>query len=377
MHKISAYFFIGVLSLFLGLSLAACSAKDNKTEDKTASQAGDKKGAKATLVTVTKVSHQAVETTQVAVGSLEGLINPTIAAEVSARVLKFHVVTGEQVKQGQLIATLDAADFGMQRNEQQAEVARIQALIDNQAKTVARSQALVNKNFISQTAVDNDISQQKVLQQQLAGAKARAGSINHNSSKTRVIAPVSGIVEKRLVSVGEFVRVGDPIMQIVSKQKLRAHLPFPEQIAAQFKAGLKVRLSTPTSDKAVETTIHELKPMVLEGSRSIDIIADIAEGAPGWQPGASVTGIVVLGESAAALMIPEQSLILRPAGEVVYVVQDNVAYQAVVKTGLRQNGLIEILEGLQENDVIVVDGAGFLTDKAPVKIQPAKMTPSP
>ena len=366
MHKTTTYFFIGLLGLLLCLSLTACGTKDAKTTNKDS----DKKGAKATLVTVTKISNQAVETTQVAIGTLEGLINPTVAAEVAARVLKLHVVTGEQVKQGQLIATLDATDFGMQRNEQQAEIARIQALIDNQAKTVARSQALVNKNFISQTAVDNDIAQQKVLQQQLEGAKAHAGSINHDSSKTRVVAPVSGIVEKRLVSVGEFVRIGDPIMQIVSKQRLRAHLPFPEQIAALFKAGLKVRLTTPTSDKVVETTIHELKPMVTEGSRSIDIIADIPDGAPGWQPGASITGTVVLGEQPAAMMIPEQSLILRPAGEVVYVVRDNVANQAVVKTGLRQNGLIEVLKGLQENDLIVVDGAGFLTDKAPVKVMP-------
>ena len=358
MQKTSSIVAISLCALLL----FSC-GKDDKTTDKS-----DKKEIKATLVTVTKVTNQAIETTQTAIGSLEGLINPTVAAEVAARVLKFHVVTGEQVKQGQLIATLDAADFGMQRNEQQAEIGRIQAQIDNQAKTVERNQVLVNKNFISKNAMDNDIAQQKVLQQQLAAARARAGSINHDSSKTRVVAPVNGIVEKRLVSVGEFVRVGDPLMQIVSKQKLRAHLPFPEQIAAQFKAGLKVRLTTPTSDKAVETTIHELKPMVTEGSRSIDIIADIAEGAKGWQPGASVTGTVVLGESAAAMMVPEQSLILRPAGEVVYVVRNNMAYQAVVKPGLRQNGLIEILEGLQENDVIVVDGAGFLTDKTPVKV---------
>jgi membrane fusion protein (multidrug efflux system) len=65
-------------------------------------------------------------------------------------------------------------------------------------------------------------------------------------------------------------------------------------------------------------------------------------------------------------------LVLRPAGEVVYVVRNNVANQAIVKTGLRQNGLIEILEGLSANDSIVVDGAGFLTDKADVSVQQAK-----
>jgi hypothetical protein len=68
------------------------------------------------------------------------------------------------------------------------------------------------------------------------------------------------------------------------------------------------------------------------------------------------------------MMIPEQSLVLRPAGEVVYVVRNNIAYQAVVKTGLRQNGFIELLEGLNANNIVVVDGAGFLTDKAPVKV---------
>jgi membrane fusion protein, multidrug efflux system len=362
MKKIIFYFLIGLFALLL----AACGANSDKSAEKD----GEKKGQKPTLVTVTQVKNQAIETTEETIGSLEGLIIPTVAAEVAGRVVKMHVTAGMQVKEGQLIATLDASDFGMQRREAQAEVARIQALIENQAKTVARNQALVDKKFISQNAVDNDVAQQNVLKQQLEGARARVGSINHDSSKTRVIAPVGGIIEKRLVSVGEFVRVGDPIVQIVSKQKLRAHLPFPEQISAQLKPGLKVRLTTPTSNKMMESVIHELKPMVTEGSRTIDVIADVID-ASGWQPGASVTGTVILGEQAAALMIPEQSLVLRPAGEVVYVVRDNVAYQAVVKTGARQNGLIELLEGLQPNDTIVVDGAGFLTDKAPVSIQQA------
>jgi membrane fusion protein, multidrug efflux system len=363
MQKTTSYLFISLLALLL----AACGASNDKSAEKD----GEKKGQKPTLVTVTQVKKQAIETTEMALGSLEGLIDPTVAAEVAARVLNVHVTIGQTIQKGALIATLDATDFAMQRNEAQAEIARIQALLANQAKIVARNQALVDKKFISQNAVDNDVAQQNVLKQQFEGARARVGSINHSSNKSRVIAPVSGVVEKKLVDTGDFVRVGDPIVQIISKQKLRAHLPFPEQIGAQLKPGLKVRLTTPTSNKTVESVIHELKPMITEGSRTIDVIADV-ENESDWQPGASVTGTVILGEQAAALMIPEQSLVLRPAGEVVYVVRDNVAYQAVVKTGARQNGLIELIEGLQPNEMIVVDGAGFLTDKAPVSIQQAK-----
>lgn len=350
-----------ILAFFVAIS-ASCGNSDSASKE---TEAGN--NTKATLVTVTTIKKQAVEITEEAIGTLEGLIDPTVAAEVAGRVVKVHVSPGEQVKQGQLVATLDAADFTMQRNEAQAEVSRIQALLDNQAKIVARNQALVDKKFISQNVVDNDKAQQNVLQQQLEAAKARVGSINHNSSKTRVISPVNGTVETRLVSAGDYLKVGDPIMQIISKQKLRAHLPFPEHIGAKLKPGLKVRLTTPTSNTKVETVIHELKPLIAEGSRTVDVIADVVNQSD-WQPGATVNGTVVLGEESSALMIPEQSLVLRPAGEVVYEVRNGVAYQAVVKTGYRKNGLIELLEGLQPDATIVVDGAGFLTDKTPVTV---------
>lgn len=342
------------------VTLSAC-GKDG------ADKAEENSVSRKTLVTVSPVKKQAIEIVQTSVGSLEGLINPTLAAEMAARVIKVHVSTGETVKKGQLIATLDATDYIMQRNEARAEVARLKALLENQSKTVARNQALVDKKFISQNAVDENVAQQNVLKEQLKAAQARVASINHNSSKSKVFAPVSGVIENKPVDTGDFLRTGDPIVQIVSKQILRAHLPFPERIGAQLKPGLKVRLITPANDKTIETVITELKPQISEGNRTIDVIADIHY-ADGWQPGASVSGTVVIGELATALMIPEQSLVLRPAGEVVYVVRNNIAHQKIVKTGLRQHGLIEIRSGLDTDDVVVVDGAGFLTDKAPVTI---------
>jgi RND family efflux transporter MFP subunit len=117
----------------------------------------------------------------------------------------------------------------------------------------------------------------------------------------------------------------------------------------------------------VETVIRELKPLIEEGTRTIDVIADI-NNAQGWQPGATVTGTVVLSKRPSTTMIPEQSLVLRPAGEVVYVVRDGIAYEAIVESGLRQNGMIEIRSGLTIDDIVVVDGAGFLTNNAPVEI---------
>jgi len=286
MQKSISIFF---LALSFGL-IAACGKQDNKATESVQS------GPKPTLVTATTVNKTAIEITQSAVGSLEGLIDPTIAAEVAARVIKVHVSPGQRVKKGQLIATLDSTEFNLQRNEAQAEVARIQALLNNQTKIVERDQALVNKNFISQNAVDTDIAQQNVLKEQLAGAKARVASISNMGSKTAIYAPTDGVVEKKIVDTGEFVKVGDPIVQVVSNQKLRAHIPFPERLSNQLKPGMKVRLTTPTSDKTLETEIRELKLMISESNRSVDIITDI-NNETDWQPGASVTGTVILGKN--------------------------------------------------------------------------------
>lgn len=350
-----------VLAMLIALQIVGC---ENPKES------AQKKAPNLPLVSVTQVQRQSIEITEDAVGSIEGLIDPTLASEVAARVVKVHVGVGDKVKKGQLIVTLDAGDFAMQRNEALAEVSRIEALLANQAKTVARNQALVDKKFISQNAVDNDLAQEKVLKEQLAGAKARVNSINHSSSKTRIYAPNDGVVERKIVDSGEYVRAGDAIVQIIGNQKLRAHIPVPENVAAQIKPGQTVRLTTPTSSTAVTTQVKEIKPLVISDSRSVDVIADI-DNQPDWQAGASINAQIVLNKKEGVITVPEQSVVLRPAGEVVYVIQNNQAQQKIVQTGAVKNGFIEILGGLEDGKMIAVDGAAYLTDKAQVKISAA------
>ena len=354
-----------LLSSLTIIALSACSSKDT-TQD-------SKKGQQATLISVATSEAAKLEVREESIGSLEGLIDPTIAAEAAGRVTKINAHPGQIVKKGQPIVWLDATDYTLQRTEAMAEVARIEALAANQNRIVDRNQRLVQKKFISQNALEDSTTQQLAIQQQLDGAKARLAIVEHTKSKTVVLAPLDGVVQKQIVSTGDFVKVGDPLIQIISKQKLRAHLPLPESIAAKIRPGIQVRLSTPTSDKIVMSTIRELNPLIGETNRSIDVIADVNDEA-GWQPGASVKGEIILGLHADAVLIPEQSLVLRPAGEVVYVIQNNVATQRIVKTGLRQDGKIEILDGLKANEIIAKDGAAFLTDQAKVNIDTAKNT---
>jgi RND family efflux transporter MFP subunit len=299
---------------------------------------------------------------------MESLVDPGVGAEVAAKVLKIFAHAGQEVKKGQLLALLDATDYVLQKREAEAEIARIEALLSNQGRIVDRNQRLVQKNFISQNALEDASTQQSAMREQLEAARARVATIEHNSAKTQVFSPIDGRVEKQIVSPGDFVKQGDSLFQLIGTQKLRAHLPFPESIAAKLHPGQTVRLSTPTvPDKVYTTTIKEIKPLI-GTNRAVDIIADVVDQS-GWQGGASVNGSIILGEHAQAVVVPEASVVLRPAGEVVYVIKDKIASQHIVRTGLRQQGLVEITEGLSAGETVAVDGAAYLTDKATVNIQ--------
>jgi RND family efflux transporter MFP subunit len=352
-----------VLFCMAALMLSSCN-KPKEVEVKTASN--------LPLVSIAKVHTQSIEITEEAVGTLEGLIDPTVTAEVTARVIKVYVGVGQTVKKGELIALLDASDFGLQSQEAQAEVNRIEVLLANQKKMVERNQALVNKNFISKNALDDATAQQNALKQQLQAAKIRVASAASTSAKTRIFAPADGKIEKKIVDSGEFVRIGDPIVQIIGNQKLRAHIPFPESIAPKIKPGLQIKLSTPISGTTVTTTVKEIKPLVMADNRSVDVIADISN-QPDWQAGASVNAKLILSKKEGVLMVPEQSVVLRPAGEVVYVIQNNIAQQRIIQTGERQSGWVEILNGLEPGLEVAVDGAAYLTNNAKVKIAQTKV----
>jgi len=341
------------------LLLPACSKNEQSTQAMTPP---------ATLITVAQAQTKKLEIFEQAVGAMESLVDPGVGAEVPGKVIKVLVHAGQAVKKGQLIAVLDAADYALQKREEQAEIGRIEALLSNQGKIVDRNQQLVQKNFISRNALDDASSQQNALRQQLEGAKAQLASIEHNSAKTAILSPIDGRVEKQIVSPGDFVKQGDALFQLIGTQHLRAHLPFPEGVAAKLHSGQTVRLVTPTApDRVYTTTIKEIKPLI-GSNRAVDVIADVVD-QEGWQGGASVNGVVVLGEHTEAVVVPESSVVLRPAGEVVYAIKDKTASQRIVRTGLRQEGMVEIVEGLTAGETVAVDGAAYLTDKAPVNVQ--------
>jgi RND family efflux transporter MFP subunit len=349
--------------LAAAIALAAC----QKTEEKKPS------GPPATLITVTQARAGAMEITEETLGTLEAVVDPKIGAEVAGKVVRVLAGAGKAVRKGELLAVIDDTDFALQNRADEAERKRTEALLSQQERVVERQQQLVQKGFISQNAADDARAQRDALREQLASARARGDMSRRSQGKARVTAPFEGVIETQVASVGDYVKVGDPLFQLVSNRKLRAHLPFPESAAARLKKGQTVILNSPQQPgKEIRSTVSEIKPSVSESGRALDAIVDI-DNTDGFRAGGTVNAAVVIASREDAVLVPEQSVVLRPAGKVVYAIVDAKAQQRVVEVGAKRAGMVEILKGLPAGATVALDGAGFLTHNAAVAIkEPAR-----
>lgn len=366
--------FAGIAVLLAAIGLGSYLVADGRTAKEPAKAAGKRAGGqRAVLISVAEVQPSTLEVYEEVVGSLENVMDPKIGAEVAGRVTRVLAFTGKKVRRGELLAEIDAQDFEIQSRADAAEVKRLQALLENQERIVARQQKLVQQGFISQNALDEALAQRAVLREQIAAARARAESTGRSLGKTRVVAPIEGEIESQVVAPGDYVKVGDPLFTLVGMSRMRAHLLFPESAANRIRPGLKVRLESPAAPgKSIETRIDEIKPTVNAGNRALDAIVRFESGDGAFRGGGSVNARVVIAVKESALMVPEQSVVLRPAGKVVYVLEESRVAQRVVETGRKQEGMQEILSGLKAGERIANDGAGFLSDGAAVTLAAAK-----
>jgi len=320
-------------------------------------------------ITVVTAESRDLEVWESSVGELESRSAPTIAAEVDGRIIAVTVDVGQAVEAGQVIAEIDPEDFRLAVNLATADIERLQALIRAQELQVKRYRELVKKNSANQSALDDAVAQFGATRAQLSGARVRLQQAVRNNDRARITSPISGKVDERKISVGDYVKTGTPLFHITTLEQLRAWLPFPESLSSMLHVGLPVKLTTPVSPgHEVTATITDIRPEITRTSRAINVIVDL-DNPDEWYPGASVTGAVRVDMHPRAVVVPETCIVRRPTGLVVYRVENDRAGEVPIITGIRQGDTIEILSGAKAGDTLALDGAAYLTDGVAVRIQ--------
>ena len=350
-----------VFSLLLAVLLSACS---DENSNETEAAANDR----TVLISTHKAETFDLPIWLETVGQLHSQSAPTLAAEVSGRITRVVADTGDTVEEGQLLAEIDTSTLLLQQQAAQAGVESLQVHIATGERRVDRLNTLSAKNLSSQTQLDDAREQLEVYRAEYKAAAAQLALVEDSLAKSRIISPITGVVQRRLIATGDFVSRGQPLFEITRPHQLQAWLPYPETVALQIKVGQRVKIYSPlTPGVFVEGEVTDLQPTIGSGSRAVMAIVDLED--PGdLRPGATLSGQVLVETHQQAVLVPNISVVRRPAGELVYVISGNKAEARLVNTGQREGDLVEILSGLKGGETIATDGAAFLTDAASIEL---------
>jgi len=346
--------------LLLVMQLSACG-------NNTAGKDTDHVSEKAVLVATQQAQVRDLPLWLETVGQIRSQSAPTLAAEVEGRITLVAADTGDRIEPGQLLAETDTSALLLQQQAAKAGLERLHVHIANGERRVARYTTLAAKDLTSQTQLDDAREQLEAYRADYKAAIAHLAIVQDSLTKSRVMAPVSGVVEQRFIAEGDFVKRGQALFQITRPGQLQAWLPFPESIALQIKIGQPARIYSPlTPGELAAGKVTEIQPSVGSGSRAVMAIVDL-ESPGNLRPGATLNGLVLAETRESAVLVPVISIVRRPGGEIVYVIQDGKAEARVVTTGHMEAGLVEITSGLDGSETVATDGAAFLTDGVSVK----------
>ena len=353
---------IGVsATVLLALVVSACSKEEQARQSETANQ-------RAVLIVTQKAEIMDLPIWLETVGQVHSQSAPTLAAEVEGRITMVAADTGDRIEEGQLLAETDTSTLKLQKQAALAGLERLEVHIANGERRVDRFETLSSKNLSSQTQLDDAREQLEAYRADFKAAGAQLAIVEDSLAKSRIIAPVSGIVQQRLIATGDFVKRGHALFEITRPKQLQAWLPYPETVALQVKVGLAAKIYSPLTPGSIALgEVTELQPSVGPGSRAVMAIINLEN--PGdLRPEATLSGKVLVETRQDAVMVPNISVVRRPAGELVYVINGGKAEARLVTTGHREGGLVEITSGLDGNETVATDGAAFLTDGASVKV---------
>jgi RND family efflux transporter MFP subunit len=288
------------------------------------------------------------------VGTVRAKLHAVIEAKISGKIEQMLVVAGQDVTNGELLATIDAHEIQAQYD--QAAAVRQQAESD-----LKRATNLFGQNILSSSEFDAAQSKFRVADAAAAAAKTLLGY-------TKVLAPFAGVITRKDADVGDLAAPGKPLLEMEDPRHLRLEADVPEALMDRIKLGDKLPVRVDALQTNFTGVVSEIAPSADTGSRTFVVKLDLPPVA-GLRAGQFGRVAVPTGE-VSALRVPASAVIQRGDMQLLFVVADNHAQLRIVKTGARVGDEVEVVSGLNSGERVVVSSADQLLDGQPVVVKP-------
>ncbi len=313
-----------LIIFFSFLSLSSCSK-----------QVAQQNNIRPVFVKMEAAQYQAVTEDFETVGELKADKEILVSAERAGQVEKIYVSEGRWVNAGETLVKIKGNDVKADYDLAQADYERMKALYDQGAISAQNLMQYQNKLNVTESQVDNLL----------------------------ISAVTEGLIGEIYVDPGDYVRLGDRIMDLVKVYPLRISYSIPEKLLAYVKLGQAVEFTSDIDvSKAFQATVNFVAPRVDPDTRTILVRAQVSGVIPSLKANQFVRIKQTIKHIDQALMVREESLYLEQGQEYLYLADRGaddktyIARKVAVQTGLRQEGRVQVLEGLKEGENVIYAG---------------------
>lgn len=322
-------------------------------------------------VEVAEVAQQDVPIRKEWVGTLDGMVNAQILAQVTGYLIKQNYREGEWIKQGQLLYEIDPRPFQAALNEAKANLARQEAVVKTARLDMERIQRLLPEKAVSVRDRDNAVGREAAARAEVLAAKAAVEKAQLELGFTKITSPIDGIAGLSKAQLGNLVGPGsaNAILTTVSQvDPIKAYLPLSEQEYLQFarnaETGGEKRETRPLELILADGSTYPRSGQFYFADRQVDVKTGTIQVAtlfpnPGniLRPGQYARIRAVVKTKAGALLVPQRAVTeLQGNYQVAVVSGDNTVNIRAVKVGDRIGSLWLIEEGLNPGDRVVAEG---------------------
>ena len=346
-----AFLVFGVaLAIFSGLSLVGCGQGTGKQTNRETGGRSNALSVEAVLIKP-QVLDNKIFTTGTLLANEEVELRP----EISGRVTGVFFQEGSRIAKGALM--LKIYDRELQAQHKRKELEEKQASDEER-----RQRSLYDIKAISQEEYDKTLSTLQMIQADKEVIESQIG-------KTEIRAPFNGVVGLRYVSEGGYV---SPNMLAATMQELdpmKVEFSVPEKYAKQIKSGIEILVRAGDSDEGHRGVIYALETKIDPNTRTIKVRGKIPNPQGTMIPGSFAKVEITLAEIPDAIVIPSGAVIPELNSEKVYLCVNGKAKSVPIKTGIRTEKSVQIVDGLAANDTLIVTGLLQLANGKNVQIK--------
>ncbi len=304
-------------------------------------------------VTVARVKKEVAGNQVEIVGTIQAVEQAQIAAKISGNIIDLPVDLGSRVQKGDLLIKIKAGEIS-------AQLQLAKAQLEKEKRNLAREKKLLKKKAATPETV-------KSFEDLVRIAEAAHRKALTMLDYTKIVAPFTGIITRKLASVGDMATPGKTLLNIEEENNLQVLTDIPEAMILQIKKGDILSVFIPSISLKVPGEVAEVAPTADPSSRTAPIKLNIPNN-PRLRSG-QFARITLEMAPAKTLTIPVSAFTRYGQMERVFVEVNGKARLRLVRSGAKSNDRIEILSGLNENEIVIISKGLNLVDGQPLAIQ--------